>query len=205
MGIYNKQPCSLDGLSILIQRVFHMLQDRHELHIMAADGLKELIDLESPTLRSLVDCRHGVELDSGAIEKAYSTDHLVESGVSSLVLAIAVMNILRAVYGNTHKEIMLPEKAGPFTVQKGAVCLDRIMDNLSSSVLLLKLNSLFIEVYSEYKRLASVPVESNLGDIVGSNILSYHIFEHLFGHSRLPAAIYIGLVKVVAIIAIEIA
>ena len=79
------------------------------------------------------------------------------------------------------------------------------MDYLAISIFLLKFNSLAIEIKSKHERLASMPVECHFRYFIGLNIFPDCGFEHVVAHLRLMATIDFRLVKVVAIVAIEVA
>jgi hypothetical protein len=50
-----------------------------------------------------------------------------------------------------------------------------------------------------------MPVEEDIRHIIGGNIFLYEMLEHLLGHTRFPAAVYLRLIEIIAVMAPEIA
>ena len=123
-----------------------MLHDGHELHVPAADGLEELVHLEPPAFRGLVDRGHRVEFHAAAVQEADAPEDLVEGRGAALVLAVAVVDVLRPVDGNADEEAVLPEELRPFAVQEGPVGLDRVEDLLPVGILPLEVDGLAVEI-----------------------------------------------------------
>ena len=182
-----------------------MLDHRHKLHKSAADLTQKKIRLQFPAFAGVVDRGHRVELNSFPFKNIQTAHHPVEGREAALVLAVLVVNILGAVQGYSHKEIVLAEEPRPFPVEERAVGLDGVVDDFAIGIFLLKFQSLAVEVQPQHQRLATVPVEGHFRHSVRADIFLNHFFEHRFGHAGLLAAVDLGLVEVVAIFAVQIA
>ena len=182
-----------------------MLHDRHELHEAASYFTQEQIHLQSPAFAGVIDRGHRVELNSFTFKNIQTAHHPVEGREPTLVLAVLVVNILGAVQGYSHKEIVLAEESRPFSVEERAVGLDGVVDDFAIGIFLLKFQSLAVEVQPHHQRLATVPVEGHFRHTVRADIFLNHFFEHRFGHAGFLAAVDLSLVEVVAIFAVQIA
>ena len=188
-----------------VQRVLDVLDHRHKLHKSAADLTQKQIRLQPSAFTGVVDRGHSVELNSFPFQNIQSVHHPVEGREPALVLAVLVMNIIGAVQGYSHKEIVLAEEPRPFPVEERAVGLDGVVDDLFTGIFLLKFQSLAVEIQPQHQRFAAVPVEGHFRHTVRADIFLNHFFEHRFGHPGLLAAVDLGLVEVVAIFAVQIA
>ena len=91
-----------------------------------------------------------------------SLHHFIEGGESLLVATIFVMKLLRAVYRNSHEEVVLFEETTPVVVQQCPVCLDAVVYLASVAVLALQLQCFPIETDRTHQRFTTVPGKENL-------------------------------------------
>ena len=181
-----------------------MLHNRHELHITATDIFHELVHLQSPTLRSLVDGRHGIELYTCLAENDKTLDNFFKCRITSLVFSELVVDISRTIDRDPQKEIVLSKEVCSFAGYHGTICLQSVVYDLAVGILFLELYSLFVEIQAHDKRLTAMPVEGHLRDIICSNILLGERFKHLQTHSSLSSTINLSLIKIIAVMTVEI-
>ena len=196
------------GLAVLPavhDRILHMLHHGHELHVAAAYAFQKMIDLQSAALAAGIDRGHGVEGDILGGKRLQPLHDSGESRSSSLVLAELVVDVLRAVDRDSEQEAVILEETRPFAVDQSGVGLHGIAYHAVGSILALELHGLAVEVETEHKRLPSVPVEHDLPRVVRLDIFADHGLQHLQGHARLPAAVNLRLVEIVAVGAVEVA
>ena len=132
-------------------------------------------------------------------------DNLVEGARTALVLPVLVVDVAGTVHGNAHEEAVLPQEIGPFGGEEGAVRLQGVEDRLPVGILPFQFHRLPVEIQPEHQRLAAVPVERDLRDIVGCDVLPDYGLQHLQAHPGLLAAVDIGLVQVIAVRAPQVA
>ena len=165
---------------------------------------KKLIYLQSPALRSLIDCRHSIELNSSLSQEVKPTHDFVECRKTSLILTVLVMYVCRTINGDTDQKIIQTEKVSGFFCYESAVGLKGIMYDFSFCVSALQFNGLAIEIQPHDKRFTSVPVECHFRNIIGRYIFSCKLFKRLKCHSWLLATIYVSFVKIIAIMTTKI-
>ena len=91
-----------------------------------------------------------------------SLHHFIEGRKSLFVAAIFVMKLLRAVYRNSHEEVVLFEETAPVVVQQCPVCLDAVIYLASVAVLALQLQCFPVETDRTHQRFTTVPGKENL-------------------------------------------
>ena len=185
--------------------LFHVFDHRHELHIPAAERLQEAVHFQPAALGDLVHRGHRVEFDPMGPQEPDAADDLVEGARAAPVLPVLVVDVAGTVDGNAHKEAVLPQEIGPFGGEEGAVRLQGVEDRLPVGILPFQFHRLPVEVQPEHQRLAAVPVEGDLGDVVGRDVLPDYRLQHLQAHPGLPSAVDIGLVQVIAVRAPQVA
>ena len=182
-----------------------MLHHGHELHVAASYGLQEAVDVESASLARLADGAHGIILHAVAVQKLDSAYNLREGRGPATVTAVTVMYILRAVYRYADEKIVIPQEMAPVGGKQNAVGLYGIVHSLAARVFSLVFERLAVEVQAHEQRFSAMPVECHFIDLVGGDILSDEMLQHAVVHAWFPAAVYLRLVEIVAVLAFQVA
>ena len=188
--------------TLFIDNVFHYGQ---ELHVVTANGLEKLIDFRTTTLTEPVHGAQRIEFHTAVAHHLHTAHHAVPRRTSALVDTERIVHILRSVERDSDKELVLTEKRAPFLVDSRTVGLERIFNPLSFRIFFLKLDGLAVVVHSQQRRFATVPAECHRVDSVGLDILAHIFLQQRLAHASLLAAILHRLVKIIAILTVQIA
>ena len=98
-----------------------------------------------------------IVLRSGFFQHAGRPHDLVECAVSRRVPAVAVVDVRRSVQGQSHEEMILCQKAGPFLVHAQSVGLDGIADpHARLAVALLQFQNAAVKIQPRQCRLSAL-------------------------------------------------
>ena len=126
-----------------------------------------------------------VELHFVLLQLRDPAHHAIEGGRLSLIYAITVVQFPRPVNRNANKKSMLSQELAPYVIHEHTVCLQRIVNDLAVSVLLLQFDDPAEEIHSQQRGLAALPGEMDLICRLRCNVLTNISFEHLTGHRPL--------------------
>ena len=164
-----------------------------------------MIHFQPAPLAGGVDRGHRVERHALGVEMLDAAEDFLESGRAALVAAEAVVDVLRAIQRDAQQEVIFFEKARPLARDECAVGLQAVVDLFAICVDLLELHRPAVEVEAHHQRLAAVPDELHLRDVVGGDVVADDALEHRVAHPGLAAAVDLRLVEVVAVGAVEVA
>ena len=171
---------------------------------MAAYRLQELIHFQASSFRGLVHGGQRIEGHLPGAEDPEAVHHPVEGGLPAFVFPVFVVEVLGSVQGESHQEVVVPEKIGPGGIQQRSVGLEGVEDRFPVGVFPLEFHGFPVEIQAHYQWLSAVPVELDFRDVVGCDIVPYHFLQHIHGHAGLPAAIKIGLFQIIAVMAVQV-
>ena len=185
------------------QDAFH---DRGKLDVVAAQVPEEAVEFFGIVGVVVVHYCHTVPLHTVLLQQVDALHHLVEGGASLLVLAVFVVEFLRAVDGNTYQPVVLLEELAPLVGKHCSVGLYAVVDGASVGIFLLQLHGPFVERQGAHQRLSAVPGEEHLRhglrvDVLFDELLQQFLAHHVLG--VLP--VQLGLLQVVAIVACQVA
>jgi len=173
-----------------------------KLHEAAAGFVtEEAIDFSSSLLAKVIDHAQGIEIHVHPVHQAGCPEDPVESGPSSLVDSIAVVDILRAVERKADKKSVVRKEAAPVLVYESAIGLKGIMDILASGILALQLEGALEIIEPEHQRLSSVPAKLDSVRLLGLYELPDVHLQQLRAHHGLTATIQFSLFQVIAVAA----
>ncbi len=181
--------------------------DRDELHELGAEVVtEEAVHLEPVISVGGMDGTQDVEIDGMRLQEAEPAHHPVEGTGAALVEAVGVMERLGSVETDAHQETVLLEEATPFVVQRGAVGLDRVLDRLPRTpVLLDELDRAAEEVQPHEGRLAALPGEVHFRCLMGLEQLADVVLEQVVRHAEAAAGVEHLLGEEEAVLAVEVA
>ena len=136
--------------------------NRGELDIVAIYFLEKVIEFQRIIYVVVIDDCHCVVFHAMLFQQFDSLHHFIEGGESLLVATIFVMKLLRAVYRNSHEEVVFFEETTPVVVQQCPVCLDTVVYLASVAVLALQFQCFPIETDRTHQRFTTVPGKENL-------------------------------------------
>ena len=133
-----------------------------ELDIVAIYFLEKAIEFQRVIHVVVIDDCHRIVFHAMLFHQFDSLHHFIEGRKSLFVAAIFVMKLLRAVYRNSHEEVVLFEETAPVVVQQCPVCLDAVIYLASVAVLALQLQCFPVETDRTHQRFTTVPGKENL-------------------------------------------
>ncbi len=147
-----------------------------------------------------------VELHAMARQQAQAAHHLFMAGAALLVRPVRVVDGLRAVQRQPHREAVLRQEDAPFVVEQGAVGLQAVADGLALAVFLLQRQRAAEEIQSQQSRFAALPGELHFRRVLRRDVALHVGPQHLVGHAEFFARrIQLLLLQVEAVVAIEVA
>ena len=144
---------------LMESEAFH---NRCELDIVAIYFLEKVIEFQRIIHIVVIDDCHRIVFHTMFFHQFDSLHHFIEGGKSLLVAAVFVMKLLRAVYRNSHKKIILLEETAPVIIQQRPVCLDAVVDLASAAIPALQFERFFVETDRTHQRFTPVPGKENL-------------------------------------------
>jgi hypothetical protein len=142
----------------------HTLDDRDELDELGLQLVaEEVIDVERVIRVRGVDRAQNVDVHAMRVQAPPAAHHFVERPSPALVHAIGIVQILRAVHGETDEHLVLLEEGAPRVVQHRAVGLDGVSNLLPGLLVLFdERDRAFEEVDAHQRRLAALPPDDDL-------------------------------------------
>ena len=98
------------------------------------------------------------------------------------VLAVFIVELLRAVDGDTHQPVVFAEELTPFIRQHGAVGLDAVVDGTSPGMFFLQLHRFLVERQGAHQGFSTVPGEHHLRHGLRIDVFFDKLFQQLFAH-----------------------
>ena len=182
------------------------LHDGGKLDVVASQVLEEAVELVGIVGVVVVHHRHAVPLHPVLLQQVDALHHLVERGASLLVLAVLVVELLRAVDGDAHQPVVLLEEPAPLVGEQRAVGLDAVVDGASAGIFLLQLHGPLVERQGAHQRLSAVPGEEHLRHGLRLDVFFDELLQQLLAHHVLGIVLVeFGLFQVVTIVACQVA
>ena len=118
------------------------------------------------------------------------------------------MELLWAINADADEPVVLPKEGAPLIGQQGAVGLQAVVDETSTSVLALEGKYALVKTQRTHQRLATMPREQDLRLRLGFDILSDEGLQGLFAHAKTFLSfggVDIAFLQIVAIVTSEVA
>ena len=153
-----------------------------------------------------MDGRQDVEAHFVLVQQAGGAHHFFPGGLAAFIDAVEVVEFAGAVHTQTDQEVAAAQKVAPFVVEQRTIGLERVFDlHARLLVLLLELDRFLEVVQPHQRRLAPLPGEGDLRDLLRFDVLAGVLFEHRLGHAELAVRVHGLLAQEVAVVAVQVA
>ena len=183
------------------------LDHRQEAEIPRADPAEETID--APRLcdvEAVHDAEH-VQRDAAPAQDLVAAHRQLVRGLPALVHPVRVVQFGGSVQAHADVKTFGGQETSPFLVDQHAVGLHAVADHPAGRrVLPLQVDRLPVEVHAQQRWLTAMPGEADLGAAARGKVLNDVLLQHRIRHARRAGlGVQLGLVQVVAVLAVEIA
>ncbi len=167
---------------------------------------EEPIDLQRMVGVFRIDRAQDVELHLMFLEQPDSLHDPVEGSMASLVLPVGVVKFFGTIHAQADKEVVFMEESAPLVIEEDAVGLEGVLDpGARLLIFFLELHGPAEEIEPHQGRLASLPGDGHLRNLVGFEKLPDIGLVHLIGHPETTAGIKPLLLQEEAVVAVQIA
>ena len=167
---------------------------------------EEAVDLEGVVAVHRVHRAEDVELHLVLLEQPDRGDHLVENRAAPPVSPIGVVQLAGSIQAQPDQKLLVVQELAPLVVQKDAVGLEGVLHrHAGRRVLLLQLHGPAEEVDTHERRLAALPGDGHLGNLVRLDGLPDVGLEHLVRHPEGATRIQPLLLQEEAVGAVQVA
>ena len=191
----------------MIAGVIVALDDGDELHEGGADFIaQELVDARALPFVGGVHGSQDVVLGFVLLQQAQPRHHLVVGRVAAFIDAVEIVHILRTVQADAEQEVVLGEELAPVVIEGDGVGLQGVGDaHAWALVLLLVAHRLAEKVQAHQRRLAALPSEVDLIDLLRLDVLADVFLEQAVRHAEFAAGIEFFFGEEIAVFAIKVA
>src|SRR5690606_29317357 len=131
-----------------------------------SDLLEKVVNLQRMVGVGAIDNGERVELRVMLLEQLQPANNRIKAGLLSLVDAVLVVQLARAIDGEADEELLFGEELSPFVVQQCPIGLQGVADGLAVGILALEFNNLAEVVDTQERWLTALPGEADLGQIL---------------------------------------
>ena len=184
------------------------VDDRDQLDEVRVEVVaQEAVDVGAVVLVGAVHRHQRVPLHPVPLQRGEAGHDPVEGRLAAPVDAVGVVELARAVDGDPHQEVVLPEELRPVVVEQRGVGLQGVAHHLARpGVPTLELDDPAVEVQTHHGRLAPLEGEDRLGLVpVRVEQLDDVLLEDVVGHPEARARVELLLRQVEAVGAVEVA
>ena len=152
-----------------------------------ANGLEKAIDLKAMITVMIIDDRQGIEINLILFQPLNGGHDLFKGWSSPFGNPVTIMQMLRAVNGDSHQEAILSKKPRPLVINQQAIGLNAVINRFAITVTLLVLHDGLEKIQTTDGWLPPLPDKTDLRQVGLSlyllfDVLTKRCIIHTHGH-----------------------